>query len=146
EIDGLEYREGLNAVRISGGVAGNVIPDRCDVTVNYRFAPSKSREDAAAFIHDFFADADEIEIEDVASGALPGLEAPLASRFVDAVAKPPLAKKGWTDVSRFSALGIPAVNFGPGDPTLAHTDDERVPPAQIEHCADALRAWLSHAG
>ncbi len=143
-VDGLEYREGLNAVRIEGGVAGNVIPDRCSFEVNYRFAPSRSGEEAAAFVREFFDDADEVEIIDLAPGARPGLDAPLAKRFVDAVGEEPRAKFGWTDVSRFSALGIPAVNFGPGDPLLAHADDERVPVAQIESCAAALRDWLTH--
>lgn len=142
EVDGLDYREGLNAVRISGGVAGNVIPDRCDIEVNYRFAPSRSEAEAVAFVREFFAAADEVEIVDLAPGARPGLDAPLAQAFVRAVGSEPRAKVGWTDVSRFSALGIPAVNFGPGDPSLAHADDERVPIAQIVHATDALRAWL----
>ncbi|WP_053388332.1 succinyl-diaminopimelate desuccinylase [Leucobacter japonicus] len=142
-VDGLEYREGLNAVRIEGGVAGNVIPDACVFEVNYRFAPSRNGAEASAFVEQFFADADAVEIVDLAPGARPGLDAPLAQRFVDAVGEIPTAKFGWTDVSRFSALGIPAVNFGPGDPLLAHADDERVPIAQIESSAAALRAWLT---
>ncbi|MFV0433861.1 MAG: succinyl-diaminopimelate desuccinylase [Leucobacter sp.] len=142
-VDGLEYREGLNAVRIEGGVAGNVIPDRCSFEVNYRFAPSRSAEEATAVVREFFADADEVEIVDLAPGARPGLDAPLARGFVAAVGREPTAKLGWTDVSRFSALGIPAVNFGPGNALLAHADDERVPVRQIEATADALRAWLT---
>ncbi|UOQ58854.1 succinyl-diaminopimelate desuccinylase [Leucobacter allii] len=145
-VDGLEYREGLNAVRIEGGVAGNVIPDRCDIEVNYRFAPSRTAEEAAEVVREFFADADEVEIVDLAPGARPGLDAPLAQGFVAAVGAVPTAKFGWTDVSRFSALGIPAVNFGPGNAMLAHADDERVPVAQIESAADALRSWLATAG
>ena len=141
-VDGLEYREGLNAVRIDGGVAGNVIPDHCSFDVNYRFAPSRTPEEAAEFVRGFFADADEVEIVDAAPGARPGLDAPLAQRFAAAVGGEPTAKLGWTDVSRFSALGIPAVNYGPGDPLLAHADDERVPVAQIEACWAGLRAWL----
>lgn len=142
-VDGLDYREGLNAVRISGGVAGNVIPDRCDIEVNYRFAPSRDGAEAEAFVRAFFAGADEVEIVDLAPGARPGLDAPLAQAFVRAVGREPTAKFGWTDVSRFAEIGIPAVNFGPGDPSLAHADDERVPVAQIEASAAALRAWLS---
>ena len=142
-VDGLEYREGLNVVRIEGGVAGNVVPDACIFDVNYRFAPSRDGEEAAGFVRGFFADADEVEIVDLALGARPGLDAPLAQRFVEAVGEEPKPKFGWTDVSRFSALGIPAVNFGPGDPLLAHADDERVPVAQIESATAALRAWLS---
>jgi len=141
-VDGLAYREGLNAVRIGGGVAGNVIPDRCEIEVNYRFAPSRSGDEAILFVRDFFGDADEIEILDLAPGARPGLDAPLAQSLVRAVGREPRAKLGWTDVSRFSALGIPAVNLGPGDPSLAHADDERVPIAQIESVHAALRSWL----
>ena len=141
-VDGLEFREGLNAVRIEGGVAGNVIPDLCVIEVNYRFAPNKSVEQAADFVRDFFRDADAVDIVDAAPGARPGLDAPIAQAFSAAVGGEPSAKVGWTDVSRFSALGIPAVNFGPGDPLLAHADDERVPVAQIEASWRALREWL----
>jgi succinyl-diaminopimelate desuccinylase len=142
-VDGLEYREGLNAVRIEGGVAGNVIPDHCSFEVNYRFAPSRSTNEAVAFVREFFADADEVDIVDLSPGARPGLDAPLAQQFVAAVGTTPTAKLGWTDVSRFSALGIPAVNFGPGNALLAHADDERVPVAQIESSISALRSWLN---
>lgn len=146
-VEGLEYREGLNAVHIEGGVAGNVIPDRCVIEVNYRFAPNRSAEEAVNFVRDFFAGGEgdstpTVEIVDLALGARPGLDARLAHKFVEAVGEAPRAKLGWTDVARFSELGIPAVNFGPGDPSLAHADDERVPIAQIEHVAQALRAWL----
>lgn len=144
-VDGLEYREGLNAVGIEGGVAGNVIPDHCSFEVNYRFAPSRSTDEAVNVVREFFADADEVEIVDLSPGARPGLDAPLAQRFVEAVGTTPTAKLGWTDVSRFSALGIPAVNFGPGNPLLAHADDERVSIAQIESGTEALRSWLSGA-
>ena len=142
EVEGLVYREGLNAVRISGGVAGNVIPDACEVEVNYRFAPSRDAESAARVVRDVFTGF-EIDIVDVAEGARPGLDAPLAKEFVDAVGATPKPKYGWTDVARFSALGIPAVNYGPGDPHLAHHDEERVPVAQIDAVERGLRAWLS---
>lgn len=142
EVDGLEFREGFSAVRIEGGVAGNVIPDRCVIEVNYRFAPSRSAHEAIDFVREFFADAESVEIVDVAPGARPGLETPLARAFVSAVGKVPTAKMGWTDVSRFSALGMPAVNFGPGNALLAHADDERVPIAQITSSHAALRGWL----
>ncbi|MGJ0203889.1 succinyl-diaminopimelate desuccinylase [Leucobacter sp. gxy201] len=143
EVDGLAYREGLNAVKIEGGVAGNVIPDECVFEVNYRFAPSKTIADATAFVEAFFADADEVRVVDAAPGARPGLDSPIARAFVAAVGGTPTAKLGWTDVSRFSALGMPAVNFGPGDPLLAHADDERVPVAQIVDTERALRDWLT---
>jgi succinyl-diaminopimelate desuccinylase len=142
EVEGLVYREGLNAVRISGGVAGNVIPDVCEVEVNYRFAPSRSAEEATRHVRDVFAGFD-VEVVDLAPGARPGLDAPLAQEFVRAVGAEPRPKYGWTDVARFSAMGVPAVNYGPGDPHLAHHDEERVPLAQIDDVERGLRAWLS---
>lgn len=141
EVDGLTYREGLNAVAISGGVAGNVIPDECVVTVNYRFAPDTSPEAAEAHLRDVFAGVD-LQVTDSAAGARPGLDAPLAQQFLAAVGGQAKPKYGWTDVARFSALGIPAVNYGPGDPLLAHADDERVAIEQIIQCEAGLRSWL----
>ncbi|MBT2494650.1 MULTISPECIES: succinyl-diaminopimelate desuccinylase [Microbacterium] len=141
-VEGLLYRESLSAVRIAGGVAGNVIPDACEVEVNYRFAPSKSAADAEAHLRGVLAGF-EIEITDAAEGARPGLDAEIAKQFVAAVGAEPRPKYGWTDVARFSALGIPAVNYGPGDPHLAHHDEERVPLAQIDAVERGLRAWLT---
>jgi succinyl-diaminopimelate desuccinylase len=140
-IDGLTYHEGLNAVAISGGVAGNVLPDVCTVSVNHRFAPDRSEAEAEAFLRDFFEGYD-VRVTDSAPGALPGLDRPAAKEFVEAVGGTVNPKFGWTDVARFSALGMPAVNFGPGDPMLAHKQEEHVPIEQIRHCERALRAWL----
>ena len=141
-VEGLVYREGLNAVRISGGVAGNVIPDLCEVEVNYRFAPSRDVAEAESHVRDVFAGF-EVDVVDAAAGARPGLDAPLAQEFLAAVGAEPRPKYGWTDVARFSALGVPAVNYGPGDPHLAHHDEERVPISQIEAVERGLRAWLA---
>lgn len=140
-IDGLEYHEGLNAVAIRGGVAGNVVPDECVVEVNYRFAPDRSVEEAEAFVREFF-DGFDVTLTDSAPGALPGLDRPAAKAFVEAVGGEVAPKFGWTDVARFSALGVPAVNFGPGDPMFAHKQDEHVPVEQIRRSEDRLRAWL----
>lgn len=144
-IDGLEYREGLNAVRIEAGVAGNVIPDACTVTVNYRYAPDRDEDAALAHVREVFdgCGVAELVVDDHAPGALPGLSHPAARAFLDAVGGAPRPKYGWTDVSRFSALGIPAVNYGPGDPNLAHKRDERVAVAAILRCEERLRAWLT---
>lgn len=141
-VDGLDYREGLSAVGISGGVAGNVVPDEAVVTVNYRFAPSTSGAEAEAYIRRLFSGYD-VTLTDLADGARPGLDDPLARAFVESVGSEARPKYGWTDVARFAALGIPAVNYGPGDPALAHADDERVPVAQIERVEAGLRAWLT---
>ncbi|MBB2894439.1 succinyl-diaminopimelate desuccinylase [Flexivirga oryzae] len=141
-VDGLDYHEALNAVGISGGIAGNVIPDRCVVTVNYRFAPNKTGQEAYAHVCSLFSGYD-VSLGDCADGARPGLDTAAAQSFVTALGLPVTAKEGWTDVARFSALGVPAVNFGPGDPNLAHTDDERCPVQQITDSYDALRRWLT---
>jgi succinyl-diaminopimelate desuccinylase len=141
DIDGCVYREGLNAVRISGGVAGNVIPDACKVEVNFRFAPDRDEEQAAAHVREVF-DGYDFAVTDSAPGALPGLSAPAAADFVAKTGTTVLAKYGWTDVSRFSALGIPAVNFGPGDPNLAHKRDEYVEVEKITATAETLRRYL----
>lgn len=141
-IDGLEYREGLNAVGISGGVAGNVVPDEARVSINYRFAPDLSEEQALAHLQELFG-AYEIVVTDTAPGALPGLERPAAAAFVEAIGATPRPKFGWTDVAQFTRLGVPAVNYGPGDPLYAHKQDEHVPTAQLVAVEDALRRWLS---
>ena len=142
EVDGLEYREGLNAVGITGGIAGNVIPDEAMLHVNYRFAPNRTVAEAIEHVSALFPEY-ELTVVDEAEGARPGLDAPLAQQFVRAVGAQAKPKYGWTDVARFSALGIPAVNFGPGDPLKAHADDERVACDQILSCERALRAWLT---
>jgi succinyl-diaminopimelate desuccinylase len=141
EIDGLVYREGLNAVGISGGVAGNVVPDECTVTVNYRFAPSRSEEEAAEVVRRVLHGWD-VTVSDSAPGALPGLSHPAAAAFVDMVGREPQPKFGWTDVSRFSALGVPAVNYGPGDPSVAHQREEYCDVAPILECDQRMFAWL----
>lgn len=142
DVEGLAYHEALNAVGIAGGIAGNVIPDRCVVSVNYRYAPDRDTEQALAHLREVFAGY-EMEVKDAADGAKPGLDKPAAKGFVDALALPVVGKEGWTDVAQFSALGVPAVNFGPGDPNLAHTDDERCPEDQITAALEAMRRWLS---
>jgi succinyl-diaminopimelate desuccinylase len=141
EVDGLRYHEGLNAVFISGGVAGNVIPDRCVVTVNYRFAPDRDVAAAERHLREVFGDW-QVEIVDAAPSARPGLGAGPAASFAAAVGGAPRAKLGWTDVARFAELGIPAVNYGPGIPEIAHTRDEYVELASIGDCEARMRRWL----
>jgi succinyl-diaminopimelate desuccinylase len=144
DIDGCVYREGLSAVRISGGVAGNVVPDAAEMDVNFRFAPDRSAEQAIDHVREVF-DGLELgfEVTDLSPGALPGLSDPAAAALIEAAGGEFRAKYGWTDVSRFSALGIPAVNYGPGDPNLAHKRDEHVPVQQITDVTTVLRAYLS---
>ncbi|TFV55489.1 succinyl-diaminopimelate desuccinylase [Mycobacterium sp. PS03-16] len=144
DIDGCTYREGLSAVRIDGGIAGNVIPDAASVTVNFRFAPDRTVVQALEHVHEVFEGIDvTIEQTDAAAGALPGLSKPAAAALVEAAGGQVRAKYGWTDVARFAALGIPAVNYGPGDPNLAHKVDERVDVGQITAVTRMLRGYLT---
>jgi succinyl-diaminopimelate desuccinylase len=141
-VDGLRYREGLNAVEISGGVAGNVLPDECRVSVNYRFAPNRTEDEALEHLRELF-DGFEIELVDSAPGAMPGLDRPAAAAFVQAIGGAVNPKFGWTDVARFSVLGVPAVNFGPGDPQLAHSRGEYVPLSHLRSCEQQMTTWLT---
>jgi succinyl-diaminopimelate desuccinylase len=141
-IDGCAYREGLQAVRIAGGVASNVVPDECVVTVNFRFAPDRDLLAAEQHVREVFAGLDVL-VTDRAPGALPGLHAPAAQEFLAATGAQATAKYGWTDVARFAALGIPAINYGPGDPNLAHTREEHVDVRRIADAADVLRRFLT---
>jgi len=141
-IDGLTYREGLNAVGIRGGVSGNVVPDEAVLTINYRFAPDRDEAAALAHLHELF-DGYEVVVTDSAPGALPGLDRPAAAAFVEAVGGQVGPKFGWTDVAKFTQLGVPAVNYGPGDPRYAHKADEQVPVEHLHRVHDRLGAWLA---
>ena len=141
-IDGLRYREGLQAVFIGGGVAGNVVPDQAVVTINHRFAPDRTAAEAEAHLRDLF-DGFDVTVVDIADGAKPGLSHPAAAAFVAATGGSVEPKFGWTDVARFTALGIPAVNFGPADPSLAHTPHEYVRIADLYSVETQLRNWLT---
>jgi succinyl-diaminopimelate desuccinylase len=131
---------------ISGGQTANVIPDRCVVTVNYRYAPDKSLDDAVARLTDLVAPF-PVRVVDSAPGAQPGLDGALAQEFAEVVARHggsvPTAKVAWTDVAQFAELGIPAVNCGPGNPSLAHSDRENCPLDLIETYAAILKEWLT---
>lgn len=142
EVDGLKYHEGLNAVFVAGGVAHNVIPDECVVTVNHRFAPDRTVQQAQQHLREVFSGF-EVEFTDWAAGARPGLADPAAASLLAAVGGTPGPKFGWTDVARFAELGLPAVNYGPGDPEIAHSRGENVPVAQIAEVEDRLRTWLT---
>ncbi|WP_405660785.1 succinyl-diaminopimelate desuccinylase [Streptomyces sp. RK9] len=144
-VDGLQYHEGLNAVRIEGGVATNVIPDECTVVVNFRYAPDRTPEEAEAFVRAYFADCgiDEFIVDDHSPAARPGLTHPVAAAFMASVGGEARPKFGWTDVARFSAFGVPAVNYSPGNPILAHKVDERVRASEIPLAEERLRAWLT---
>jgi succinyl-diaminopimelate desuccinylase len=146
-IDGCEFREALQAVTVAGGVAGNVVPDLAMVDFNHRFAPDRGIDEAIDHVRTVLGpaleDGDEVEVIDAAAGARPGLHHPLLRALATATDRPVRAKLGWTDVARFAAAGIPALNFGPGDPTLAHTSDERVDRADLEAVYAALSALVT---
>lgn len=144
EVDGCLYREGLNVVGMEAGVASNTIPDEAWMDVNYRFAPHRSVEEAMAMLFDALGLPENFsyEIVDAVPGARPGLDRPAVQQLVAATGGAVQAKYGWTDVARFSSLGIPAVNFGPGDPALCHKKDERCPTRMIREVARTLRTYL----
>ena len=143
EVDGLLFRQALSVVDVHGGVAGNVVPDRCTVVVNRRYAPALTVEEAAAEVRALLDGADEIELTSVSPAAHPNLNHPLVSEFAGLLDLPVRCKLGWTDVARFSAHGVPAVNFGPGDPEVSHTAGEHVTRASVEGCYAALAAFLT---
>jgi succinyl-diaminopimelate desuccinylase len=148
-IDGCAYTEQLQAVGVTGGIAGNVVPDVAVITINFRFAPDRDVEAAEAEIRSLLgpgldpASGDTMVVVDAVAGALPALDHPLLSGLVGATGQPPRAKLGWTDVATMSAAGVPAANFGPGDPLLAHTPDEHVSRAELDAVRHALGLVLS---
>lgn len=143
EVDGLTYRQSLNAVAVAGGIAHNVIPDHAALVVNLRYAPHWTPEQAERYLMGDVFGGLEVEVLDNSAGARPGLDRPAAAAFVEALGLPVRAKQGWTDVARFSELGVPAVNFGPGESQFAHADDERCLVDQIVTAEAALRRWLA---
>ncbi|WP_297450938.1 succinyl-diaminopimelate desuccinylase [uncultured Corynebacterium sp.] len=151
DIDGLAYREGLNVVWLEAGVATNTVPDEAVLRVNFRFAPNRSADEAMAHfrevlgLDEFAAEDLTVEVEDVSPGALPGLHAAAAKELVAVAGDVVKPKFGWTDVARFSALGIPAVNFGPGDPAYCHKKDEQIPVECITALWEDLRRYLTTA-
>jgi len=145
EVDGLTFRQALSVVSVQGGVAGNVVPDRCTVVVNRRYAPSLTLEEAEAEVRALLDGADEVELTSVSPAAHPNLSHPLVAEFAGLLDLPVRCKLGWTDVARFSAHGVPAVNFGPGDPEVSHTAGEHVTRASVEGCYTALAAFLRGA-
>ena len=144
-VDGLPYRESMQVVRIEGGVANNVVPDSCTLVVNRRFAPRYSVDEARAQVEKLLAGADRIEVVNESPAAPPNLDHPLVAEFVATLGVDVEPKLGWTDVARFASRGVPAVNFGPGDPDVAHTADERVTRGAVEQCYARLSRFLGVA-
>ena len=148
-LDGCTYVEQLQAVAVDGGVAGNVVPDTASVTLNFRYAPDRVMAEADEYLRQLLGSSfseDEGDIWlliDGADGAPPSLDHPLLAALVDATATAPRAKVGWTDVASFWEHGVPAANFGPGDPLLAHHPDEHVTRAQLERARTVLAALIA---
>jgi succinyl-diaminopimelate desuccinylase len=142
DVDGLQYREALQVVRVSGGIANNVVPDRCEVVVNRRYAPSRTLADAVAEVEAICAGADEVEVLNASPAAPPNLGHPLVAELLGVYNLPVRPKLGWTDVARFAAHGIPACNLGPGDPELAHTAAERVDRHDLDGCLAVLSSFV----
>jgi succinyl-diaminopimelate desuccinylase len=144
-IEGLEYREALQVVKVGGGVANNVVPDACDIVVNRRYAPSRPLDVAVAEVEALVAEADAVEVLNASMAAPPNLAHPLVEAFVASGPRGVRPKLGWTDVARFAARGIPACNFGPGDPEIAHTAGEHLDDGDLRHCAEVLTSYLGLA-
>jgi succinyl-diaminopimelate desuccinylase len=144
DVDGLAFRESFQVVGIEGGIAGkhNVVPDRCTLTVNRRFAPKYTPEEAEAQVRELLEDADDVEILQAQRAAPPNLTDPLVDEFVSGLSLPVRPKLGWTDVARFAAMGTPALNFGPGDPEIAHTQGEFVTRESVERCYEVLGRFV----
>ena len=142
EIDGHKFREGLQAVKVNGGIAGNVVPDSVTISINHRFAPDTSIDQATQNMKTLFKDFN-FQLVDAANAAPTGLSNPLIKEFVSNIGKNVAPKFGWTDVARFANAGIPAINFGPGDPNLAHHPEEKVLISQIIDVYESLKKWLT---
>jgi succinyl-diaminopimelate desuccinylase len=148
-LDGCTYAEQLQAVAVEGGVAANVVPDEALVTLNHRYAPDRGAEEAGAFLLELLQgtwdpeSGDLWEVLDTGDGAPPSLEHPLLGALVEKSGAAPKAKVGWTDVASFWVHGVPAANFGPGDPLLAHHPDERVSAGQLERAREVLLELLT---
>jgi len=147
DVDGLQFRESFQVVGVEGGVQGkhNVVPDRCTITVNRRFAPKYTPGEAEAQVRELLDGADDIEILQAQVAAPPNLSDPLVDEFVSGLSLQVRPKLGWTDVARFAARGVPAVNFGPGDPEIAHTQGEFVTRESIEQCYAVLGRFVGVA-
>ena len=146
-IEGCEFVESIQAVGLEGGNAGNVVPDGAVVTIHHRYAPDQTDAQAeAAFLAwvGEFIDreaGDSIEVVDRAAACPPSLNHPLLARLAEGLKV--RAKLGWTDVARFAELGIPATNFGAGDPLVAHTQGEHLHRESIERTYAAVLALVT---
>jgi succinyl-diaminopimelate desuccinylase len=151
-VDGLAFLEVFTATRAwtgpptsqGGGLgARNVVPDAFTVNINYRFAPDKDLDEAEARVAALVAGRGAVEIVDRAPAGRPRRDAPLVAAFVAATAATVEPKQAWTDVARFSEVGVPALNYGPGLTAQAHQAGEHVPETNLLQARDALGRFLA---
>ena len=147
-LDGCTYAEQFQAVAVEGGVAGNVVPDRAAVVLNHRYAPdrragSRPRRSSASWSTRSSSPRTSGSCMDAGDGAPPSLGHPLLAALVEKSGAAPKAKVGWTDVAFFWEHGVPAANFGPGDPLLAHHPEERVTRDQLEQTRRVLAGVIA---
>ncbi len=142
DIEGLEFKQVLSITKVSSGIANNVIPDEAILNINFRFSPEMTNDDAQNFINNMFSEFGEIEITSSSEGAMPNIENSNIKNFISSTGLSPNPKQAWTDIARFYSHGIASVNFGPGDPLLAHTADEHVSKKQLLESYELLMNFL----
>jgi succinyl-diaminopimelate desuccinylase len=145
-IDGVDFTEQLQVVGVDGGIAANVVPDVATVVLNFRYAPDRDPEGATAWLIDFLGaileEGDDFDVLDNAPSAAPAVSTKLVQGLVAATGSEPMAKVGWTDVATFTGFGVPATNFGAGNPLLAHSPDECITAQEVDAYYERLSAWL----
>jgi succinyl-diaminopimelate desuccinylase len=142
EVEGLRFADTLAIVGAEGGIARNVVPDRFTVQVNMRFAPGRTLAEATADLDLLVAGEAEVVIVDGAEAAPPQLSDPTLRAFLRHTGLEVRPKQAWTDVATLAAAGIPAANYGPGDPAQAHQPGEWVDGAAIAEVAATLAGFL----
>jgi succinyl-diaminopimelate desuccinylase len=141
---GLVYREVASVTRIEGGRARNVVPDRCTLNVNFRFAPDKPLEAAALELRGLGEQfGAQVELTDLSPACPAYADHPLVRRLLERTGIPAEPKQAWTDVARLSAAGIPAVNLGPGSTAQAHQQGEWVELAALATGYRLLEKFLA---
>ncbi len=146
-VDGVTFTEQLQVVSVDGGVSGNVVPDVAHCVVNHRFAPDRTVGDAVDWLRGYLEttldETDVVDLDDWAPAAAPAMDNEHLRSLVGLSGRTVRAKVGWTDVATFQEMGIPATNFGAGNPLLAHHPNERVTADELAEFSRVLGAWIS---